>query len=173
MSDILRRMQRNPALPEHLRQPEGWPAEIRAEWAGDQGTASTSRHRAALLGRMNKTRAALDAFKPEFILIWGDDQYENFRADIIPAYCISAFDGFNFSPPAANVWGETDKLRHGDYQAWRQYPGASVEDSGQQEILNWMCLVVALHALERRPKDLGFVDTWIFNSSKTFLVAPP
>ena len=324
MSAILRRMLQNPHLPEHLRSPDGWPAEMRAEWGDDHGTASAARHRAALVGWMNKTRAALDAFKPDFILMWGDDQYENFREDIIPAYCISAFDGFSFSPPADNVWGETDRvyqvaghrtaakmlatrlveqgfdtayaykslhhglghafsnavlyldydrtgfphaivpfaincygrkvvsqrgglpdfdapalaeadfdppapppwrlfdlgaatarilaespyrvavlassgwshafltaknhflypdtpadrlmferLRDGDYQAWRQYPAASVEDSGQQEILSWMCLVGALSALERRPKELGFVDTWIFNSSKTFLVAPP
>lgn len=66
-----------------------------------------------------------------------------------------------------------EQLRDGDYQAWRQYPAAAVEDSGQQEILNWMCLVGALSALDRRPKETGFVDTWIFNSSKAFLLAPP
>jgi hypothetical protein len=36
-----------------------------------------------------------------------------------------------------------------------------------------MCLVGALSALDRQPKVTGFVDTWIFNSSKTFLIAPP
>ena len=41
--------------------------------------------------------------------MWGDDQYENFREDIIPPYCISAFDKFSFGPPADNIWGETDK----------------------------------------------------------------
>ena len=39
---------------------------------------------------MDRARAALDAFNPDFVLMWGDDQYENFREDIIPAYCISA-----------------------------------------------------------------------------------
>ena len=257
------------------------------------------------------------------VLMWGDDQYENFREDIIPPYCISAFDKFSFGPPADNVWGETDKtyelagnpaaakmlttrlieqgfdtayaykplhhalghaftnaifyldysrrgfhypivpfaincygrkvvsqrggmpsfdkeiadldldppaptpwrlfdlgaatarilaelpyrvallassgwshafltgknyylypdtpadrqmydhLQNGDYDAWRNYSGLAVEDSGQQEILNWMCLVGAMSALDRKPKETGFVDTWIFNSSKTFLIAPP
>ena len=82
---------------------------MRAEWGDDQGTASAARHRAALVGWMEKTRAALDDFNPDFVLMWGDDQYENFREDIIPPYCISAFDKFSFGPPADNVWGETDK----------------------------------------------------------------
>jgi hypothetical protein len=257
------------------------------------------------------------------VLIWGDDQYENFREDIVPPYCIAAYDRFRFSPPQNNVWGETDKtfdlaghpaaakflagalieegfdtayaykaLHHplghaftnavmyldygrrgfaypivpfavncygrrvlaqrgglpvfdrviddadldppaptprrlfdlgaatarilarspyrvallassgwshafltaknhflypdtpadrrmyqamcgGDYQAWRNYSGKAVEDSGQQEILNWMCLVGALSALGRKPAETGFIDTWIFNSSKAFLIAPP
>lgn len=52
-------------------------------------------------------RAAIDDFKPDFVLIWGDDQYENFREEIIPPYCISAHPGFEFGPPAKNVWVES------------------------------------------------------------------
>ena len=66
-----------------------------------------------------------------------------------------------------------EHLRDGDYEAWRNYPAQAVEDSGQQEILNWLCLVGALSALGRKPQETGFVDTWIFNSSKAFLIAPP
>jgi len=66
-----------------------------------------------------------------------------------------------------------EHLRAGNYQAWRTYPADAVEDSGQQEILNWMCLAGALDALGRTARETGFVDTWIFNSSKTFLIAPP
>jgi hypothetical protein len=36
-----------------------------------------------------------------------------------------------------------------------------------------MCLTGALSALGRKPAEIGFVDTWIFNSSKTFLISPP
>jgi hypothetical protein len=53
------------------------------------------------------------------------------------------------------------------------YPASSVEASGQLEILNWMCLVGALAELQRKPRDTEFIDTWIFNSSKCFLIAPP
>jgi hypothetical protein len=316
-------MLRNPDLPEPLRNPEGWPAGMREEWGGDEGVSAAARHRTALVDWMRRTRAALDAFDPDFVLIWGDDQYENFREDIVPPYCVNAYEQFNVQPPADNVWGETAKtyelngnreagkmlatrlleegfdtayaykplhhplghafgnailyldydrtgfpypilpvaincygrkvvsqrggvpvfdkrirsgeldppapapwrlfdlgaatariladspyrvallassgwshafltakhhylwpdrdadrsmyelLRAGDYDAWRRYPGQAVEDCGQQEILNWMCLTGALKALERRPRETGFLDTWIFNSSKTFLIAPP
>jgi hypothetical protein len=257
------------------------------------------------------------------VLIWGDDQYENFKEDVVPPYCISAYESFKFASPPGNVWGETDKtyelpghraaakmlatrliedgfdtayaykplhhplghaftnaimyldyhrkgfgypivpfaincygrrvlaqrgglpvfdrvisddeldppaptprrlfdlgaatvralaaspyrvallassgwshafltaknhylwpdtpsdrrmyeaLRNCDWQTWRNYTGAAVEDSGQQEILNWACLAGAMSELKRNPKETGFVDTWIFNSSKVFLIAPP
>jgi hypothetical protein len=323
MATILKRMMQNPDLPEHLRTPDGWPEGMRQEWGNDAGTTSAATHRAALVGWMDRVRAALDAFRPDFVLLWGDDQYENFREDIIPPYCVAAYEKFTFSPRADNVWGETNKtyelqgnrkaakmlatrlieqgfdtayaykplhhplghaftnaifyldyhrkgfdhpivpfaincygrkvvsqrggvpafdkpaaetefdppapspwrlfdlgaatakiladspyrvallassgwshafltaknhylypdraadrqmyerLRDADYAAWRKYPADAVEDSGQQEILNWMCLVGALSALDRKPQETGFVDTWIFNSSKAFLIAPP
>jgi hypothetical protein len=323
MASIVSHMLTNPDLPAHLRTPAGWPEPMRAEWGDDEGASSAAGHRAALVGWMERVRAALDAFNPDFVLIWGDDQYENFREDIIPPYCIAAYDGFSFSTRKENVWGETDKtyelagdpaagrmlatrlieqgfdtayaykalhhplghaftnaifyldyarkgfhypilpfavncygrkvvsqrggfprfgaageqadldppapapwrlfdlgaatarilaespyrvallassgwshafltaknhflypdtpadrrmyehLRDGDYAAWRSYPAEAVEDSGQQEILNWMCLTGALDALGRKPQETGFVDTWIFNSSKAFLIAPP
>jgi hypothetical protein len=66
-----------------------------------------------------------------------------------------------------------EALRSCDWQSWRGYSGAAVEDSGQQEILNWMCLAGAMSELNRKPRETGFVDTWIFNSSKAFLIAPP
>ena len=37
-------------------------------------------------------REALDAFKPDIVLIWGDDQYENFKRDCIPAFCVGIYD---------------------------------------------------------------------------------
>ena len=37
--------------------------------------------------------------------MWGDDQYENFREDIIPPYCISAYDKFSFLAAARQCLG--------------------------------------------------------------------
>jgi len=324
MSWILKVMLTNPQLPEKFRSPDGWPEPMRAEWGTDEGKSAAVRHREMLVGWLRKVRAAIDDFSPDFILIWGDDQYENFKEDIVPPYSVSAHKTFEFSPPPRNVWDEpADKkfclpgnveaakylasrlieagfdtaysykpLHHplghafanavfyldydrkgfpypiipfaincygrriiaqrgglprfdrqldaadldppaptprrlfdlgaatarifadspwrvallassgwshafltaktrllypdteadrrlyhalcaGDYQLWRNYPGAAVEDCGQQEILNWMCLAGAMDALRQKPAETGFVDTWIFNSSKCFLIGPP
>ncbi|MFO1081148.1 MAG: hypothetical protein U1E23_11055 [Reyranellaceae bacterium] len=322
MSWILKRMLQNPNLPEELRTPAGWPAAMQAEWGNDEGTSSAARHREQLVGWMDRARAELDAFKPDFVLIWGDDQYENFKEDIVPPYCVAAYDEFKFNSPPANVWGKDETfvvpghraaakmlatrlieegfdtayaykplhhplghafgnavmyldyhrkgfafpivpfaincygrrvlaqkgglpvfdrviteaeldppaptprrlfdlgaatakilaespyrvallassgwshafltaknhflwpdtpadrrmyeaLRGCDWETWRNYSGAAVEDSGQQEILNWSCLAGAMSALGRKPQETGFVDTWIFNSSKVFMISRP
>jgi hypothetical protein len=61
-----------------------------------------------------------------------------------------------------------DRLAAGDYEAWRKVPLAALEDSGQQEMLNWMCLAGAMAELGHKPRDTEFVQSYIFNSSKCF-----
>ena len=78
---------------------------MRAEWGNDEGASSAARHRAELVGWLDKTRAALDAFKPDFVLMWGDDQYENFKEDVVPPYCISAYERFKFAVAAGQRVG--------------------------------------------------------------------
>jgi hypothetical protein len=324
MAFILKMMLRNPRLPESLRDPQNWPPAMQAEWGNDEGTSAAGRHRQELVDWMKTAREALDDFNPDFVLMWGDDQYENFKEDIVPPYCVCAYENFEFSAPPNNVWGEGaeqsfkvpgsaraakdlvsglisegfdaayaykplhhglghafanavmyldydrrgfpypilpiavncygrrviaqrgglptfereltssdldppaptpkrlfdlgaatarilakspwrvallassgwshafltekhhflypdtladrmmyDALRVGDYQTWRNYSADAVEESGQQELLNWMCLAGALNELERKPFQTGLVTTWIFNSSKAFLIAPP
>src|SRR5271168_1594755 len=106
MSWILKRMLQNPRLPEKLRSAEGWPEPMRAEWSNDEGTTAARAHRERLVESLRRTRAQIDAFRPDFIVVWGDDQYENFREDVIPPYCIYAHEAFEFAPPAHNVWHE-------------------------------------------------------------------
>ena len=324
MASILASMLRNPNLPEELKTPQGWPAGMAEEWSDDQGTAAATRHRAELVENFRKVRAALDDFKPDLIVMWGDDQYENFREDIIPPYCICAYDKLEFKPPKDNIWGlpsdvgmelpsrpdigkkladyliragfdtsyaykplhdslghafvngilyldydrdgfdypvlpfaincygrrvivqkggrpdfhkklsdddldpmaptprrlfdlgaatarffaespwrvalvassgwshaflnegshylwpdaEADRqlfesLRDGRYDHWRDYCPDLIESAGQQEVLNWMCLAGALSELKRKPDVISLVETWIFNSSKCFLVSGP
>ena len=50
------------------------------------------KHRERLLNGFRTIRAEIEAFKPDFILLWGDDQYENFREDIIPPFCVMAYE---------------------------------------------------------------------------------
>src|SRR5207249_3834761 len=70
-------------------------------------------------------REEIDAFRPDFILMWGDDQYENFQDDVIPPYCVLAYDTLSFQPfkrlgKRPNIWGEPgDKVF-----TWRGQPRA-------------------------------------------------
>src|SRR2546421_10228534 len=112
MTMIVDWMLQNPRLPEKLRHPENWPPPMRDQWGRDHGTAAATRHRADLLHWFRRTRAAIDDFKPDFVLIWGDDQYENFKEDVIPPYCICAYDSLDFSSPDDNVWNESADRKH-------------------------------------------------------------
>ena len=91
-----------------------WPAEMLAELGNDEGLAATGRYRARLVENFRRMRKMLDDFHPDFIVIFGDDQYENFKEDIIPPFCVYGLDNeFNLKPWASgffnkfpNVWGE-------------------------------------------------------------------
>jgi hypothetical protein len=69
----------------------------------DQGKTAAAAHRQALVDGLDKIREALGAFKPDFVVIWGDDQYENFNEDIIPPFCILAYD--KTRGPAVDIKG--------------------------------------------------------------------
>src|ERR671922_312357 len=133
-----------------------------------------------------KARRLLDDFAPDFVVIWGDDQYENFKEDIIPPFCVMAYESFEVKPwedrRGPNFWDEPkdktftyeadralyEALRAGDYRKWRDTPLSAIEESGQQEMLNWMCLAGAMAELGRKPTETELVQTYIFNSSKCF-----
>jgi hypothetical protein len=328
MTRILRRVLQDPDLPERYRRPEGWPEAMRQEWGADEGLAAARRHRAALVSWFRKARRALDEFAPDVVVIWGDDQYENFREDIIPPFCVLAYEAIEHRPWAEsrwkNVWDEPadttfvykghrpaakflvsrlldagfdcsyayrplhhplghafmntllfldydrqgfpypvipfqvncygrrviaqhgglgalaamsdddrldppspqpwrcfdlgraaaramasapwrvafvassswshafltpkhhllypdvaadramyETLRAGKWDAWRQTPLAAIEERGQQEMLNWMCLAGAMAELGRRPDETEIVESHIFNSTKVFAVFRP
>jgi hypothetical protein len=299
---------------------------MREEYGADEGLAAARRHRDVLVEGFREIRRRLDAFAPDLVLIWGDDQYENFKEDVIPPFCVLAYDSLEHKPWAdprrrdpGNIWNESrdttftytghraaaklvargllnegfdvayayrplhhplahafmntllfldydragfpypvvpfsvncygskiisqrgssaafadlpdderldppspppwrcfdlgraiarvlaqspwrvaliassswshafltpkhlllypdvdadralyEKLRTGDYAAWRSLPLESIEESGQQEMLNWVCLAGAMAELERQPDMTRFVETYIFNSNKCF-----
>jgi len=330
MADILRAVLADPGLPPERRDPRSWPEPMRREYGDDGGAASAAGHRRTLVQHFRHARKLLDDFRPDLVLIWGDDQHENFTADIIPPFCVLAYDEIearhgrrDLSKP--NVWGEradtvfsirghreagkylagrlleqgvdvayaykplhhqglahaflntimfldyervgfpypvlpfqvncygrrviaqrgfrsslaspiaeadldppsptprrcmevgaataralrespwrvaliassswshaflTDKnyqlypdipadrrlyeaLRVGDYETWRGTELAAIEESGQQEMLNWYMLAGAMEALGRKPDECDFVETWSFNSNKCFATFRP
>ena len=330
MAGILRTVLKDPGLPERYRDPAGWPEAMRREYGDDGGTASAAAHRGDLVRHFRHARTLLDEFQPDVVIVWGDDQHENFTEDIIPPFCVLAYDQVEARHrprdiAAPNVWGEgpetvfriaghreagkylatrlleqgvdmayaykplhhqglahaflntvlyldydrigfpypvvafqvncygrrviaqrgfrasltaplaerdldppspspkrcmevgaavarvmsdspwrtalvassswshaflTDKhhqlypdtaadrmlyeaLRAGDYDTWRDRPLAAIEESGQQEMLNWYMLAGAMETLGRKPDRCEFLETWTFNSNKCFAVFKP
>jgi hypothetical protein len=107
----------DPGIPESVKRGEGWPEGMREEYDRDR-LAVAAEHRAALVAGCERVRAALDEFDPEVVVIWGDDQYELFREDVVPAFCVIAADNLAFRPwrgpngaEIANVWGEAPETR--------------------------------------------------------------
>ncbi len=334
MAGILRGTLRDPAIPAEMKDPSNWPEPMQRERGSDDGKAAAIAHRAALLRGFQRIRVALDEFRPDFVLIWGDDQYENFTEDIIPPFCILAYDSIEAQPWAlkapgmpggGNVWAESEDavfkirshreggkllasgliregfdvcyayrplhlqgvghaflnsvayldydrkgfdhaivcfsvncygskviafkggagrfgetpsgedldppspspgrcfdlgaatarvlkaspyrvaivassswshaflhdkawrlypdvesdrlfyeaLKSGNYSKWRNTPLAAMEDSGQQEMLNWFCLAGAMSELQLKPVWTEFIESYLFNSDKCFAIFPP
>jgi hypothetical protein len=63
-----------------------------------------------------------------------------------------------------------EHLRVGDYAKWRDTPLAQMEASGQQEVLNWVCLAGAMAELNYKANILDWVETWTFNAPKCLAV---
>ena len=58
---------------------EAWPAGMRSEWGSDDGVSAAAEHKVRLLAGYQRLRREIDAFAPDLIVVWGDDQYENFK----------------------------------------------------------------------------------------------
>ncbi len=110
MAGLMNRALSSDQVPEAAKDPKTWPAAMRAEWADP--VAAAAEHRKRLVAGFRKTREAIDAFKPDFVVIFGDDQYENFREEGVPSFCVflqEETESQPFSRYAAgstNVWGE-------------------------------------------------------------------
>ena len=113
---LVRMLKNDPRIPERMKDPANWPEPLRQEWGDDEGIASHRKHKARIFDAFRKIREEILAFKPDFILMWGDDQYENFKEDIIPPFCVLAYERLDFKPferlrGRPNIWGEpADKV---------------------------------------------------------------
>jgi len=112
-SSLKRTLRTNDNVPAEMKNPSNWPEPMRIEYGEDEGYASAVRLRERMVAGFRKLRKELDAFNPDFVVIWGDDQYENFREDIIPPFCVLAYDEFECRPfgeaghaTRRNVWDE-------------------------------------------------------------------
>jgi hypothetical protein len=98
MSAILRWTLDDPAIPPEEKDPRGWSEAMRAEWSDDFGTSAARLHREALVAALDRVRSRLDEFKPDVVIIWGDDQYENSHEDVIPPFSVCAYDDIELRP---------------------------------------------------------------------------
>ncbi|HJQ47048.1 MAG TPA: extradiol ring-cleavage dioxygenase [Amycolatopsis sp.] len=138
MAGLLRWTLQDPAIPDREKDPANWPESIRQEWGQDQGRASAATHRSRLLDGLTRCRAALDEFAPDVVVVWGDDQYENFREEVVPPFCVLAYDDLDVPAfevmnerGSPNAWGLPDDFRitlHGDAKAARELADGLIND---------------------------------------------
>jgi hypothetical protein len=115
MARLLRRTLSGRNMPERAKDPLNWPAGMRAEWGEDDGARAAHLHRERCFNAFGAVREKLDRFRPDFVLIFGDDQYENFVEDIVPPFCLYILDEIesrpfekenNAAPEPPNIWKE-------------------------------------------------------------------
>lgn len=123
-----------------MRDPARWPEPMRTEWGDDQGRKAGRAHRERCLAATRRLRAELDRFKPDVVVIFGDDQYENFVEDLVPPFCIYIVDEMESRPfeippesklPRKNIWdeGRQTVFRHkGHAQAGRYVANRLAEE---------------------------------------------
>jgi hypothetical protein len=98
MTGLMKMLLADPGIPDEARDVRNWPAAMQAEWGDDEGLSQAPKHRAALIDGLDAVRDEIEQFSPDLLLIFGDDQYENFREDLIPPYSILAFPDRTIRP---------------------------------------------------------------------------
>src|SRR5699024_5866280 len=84
MANLMKTVLKDPDIPTDRKDPATWSPLAQEEWGDDEGTTAADGHRAQLRAGLDRVRATLDEFEPDVLLVWGDDQYENFREEVIP-----------------------------------------------------------------------------------------
>jgi hypothetical protein len=137
MAGLLRWTLADPDIPAEAKDPANWPAAMRDEWGTDGGVAAAAGHRKLLVENLSRCREALDAFDPDVLVVWGDDQYENFREEVIPPFCVLAYGDVEVDPfevmtnrGSPNAWGlpdDTTMTLHGDADGARRLADGLME----------------------------------------------
>jgi hypothetical protein len=166
MAGILRGILKDPGLPERYRDPANWPEQLRREFSDDNGEAAATAHRAALVQYFRHARAVLDEFKPDVIVVWGDDQYENFTEDIVPPFCILAYDEISVQP-----WLHTPWYNDGPSNVWGEGRDTSFRIQGHRKAAKYLAgglleqgidMAYAYRPLHKEGLGHAFVNTQLF-----------
>lgn len=127
MSGLMKVILTDPDIPSEEKDPANWPKEMREEWGDDEGVSSAAQHRNQLVDGFDKIRSEIESFQPDVILIWGDDQYENFKEDIVPAFSILAY-------PDRHVKAYASKAAKMFPRYWDEPDDFSVEIKGRPDV---------------------------------------
>ena len=122
---------RDERVPEHMKNPANWPEPMRVEYGEDEGVASAAAHRERLVSSFRVINDEIQAFEPDFVLIFGDDQYENFRETIIPPFCILAYEESESTPFHKG-------LVAGKRNAWDEPADKAFKYRGHPEAARWL-----------------------------------
>src|SRR5439155_1670788 len=87
LTGVFKTTLRAPNVEAARKDPASWPAELIAELGNDDGLSAANRCGERFGNDFRAIRKILDDFNPDLVLVWGDDQYENFREDIVPPVC--------------------------------------------------------------------------------------
>ena len=105
-ANVLRRVLASPLVPPHLKDPQSWPPLMQEEYANERALARD--HQARLVAAFRRVRRTIDDFGPDAVVIFGDDQYENFREDCIPPFCIYLHESMESRPYLGGRYGVHD-----------------------------------------------------------------
>ncbi|ANX03424.1 hypothetical protein [Immundisolibacter cernigliae] len=82
--------------------------------------------------------------------------------------------------PVADLYPDVEADRRlradldtGAWTRWGELTRQTIEDAGQHEVLNWICLAGAMAAIGHHARVVDFVESWVFNSSKCFALFAP
>jgi hypothetical protein len=117
MADILRSHLASDRVPADQKDPRNWPEQMAQEFGpnGENAIVMAAQERERVIGAYREVRRAIDEFEPDVVLIWGDDQYENFQEDLIPPFCVYACAEYETQPllrapwalgEPTNIWNE-------------------------------------------------------------------
>jgi hypothetical protein len=114
LSSIWQAIIKAPLIDEKWKDKSNWPDGMLDEVGNDMGLSAAGRYRERMWQNFRKQREILDDFDPDFVVIVADDQYENFKEDIIPPFCVYGLDdefeqevwSHGIMGTKDNYWGE-------------------------------------------------------------------
>ena len=78
--------------------PANWPEDMQKEWSDDEALVTGQIARERQGGLYSKLNDELDAFNPDFVLIWSKDQRESLKNFSVPQFWVQAYDTVDIKP---------------------------------------------------------------------------